>query len=146
MEDFFTRDPHISGSKGLIFIGGDLLVYRRDNNTKNFPFCIDLPGGGVEGDETPYETFAREVKEEFGLTITPQDIRYARRYPSTIEPGKSAYFAVVKLPTSEANNIVFGDEGLEYMLIPLDDYLADKNVAWAGPMHLRVNDYLKSLE
>jgi len=34
----------------------------------------DMPGGGVEADESPREAARREVREEFGLDIEPGDL------------------------------------------------------------------------
>jgi len=56
-----------NGAKGLVFLGNKILVYRRDNKTSNLPLCIDLPGGGRENDESPFDSFKREIKEEFGI-------------------------------------------------------------------------------
>ncbi len=129
MDDFYTYDPQSAGSKGLVFIGDEVLVYRRDEKTEKFPLHLDLPGGGPEAGETPFETFRREVMEEFGLRIVMEDIIYVRRYPSRLEPGKSGYYPVAKLPRAAADKIVFGDEGVEYMLMTLEDYIA-RDDAW----------------
>lgn len=138
-----TYDPETVGSKGLVFIGDKVLVYRRDSNTKNYPTYIDLPGGGPEPDETPFENYRREIKEEFGLDIYPEQVVYYKKYPSRIEPGKFAYFPVVKLPHSEEEHIRFGNEGSEYLLVSLDELLELKDLAWPY-MKDRVKDYLST--
>lgn len=123
MDEFFIYDPLTAGSKGLVFIGDEVLVYRRDKNTKIYPRSIDIPGGGPAAGETPFDTFQREVKEEFGLDIVQSDIVYVKKYPSTLEEIKFAYFPVAKLGSHHKDNIKFGNEGTEYMLISLDEYL-----------------------
>lgn len=143
MSDLFTYDSETGGSKGLVFIGEKILVYRRDGNTKNYPYCIDLPGGGPEPNETPFENFRREVKEEFGLDINREQLVYFRRYPSKIDRGKFAYFPVAMLPESEEKNIMFGNEGSEYLLISVDEFLEFNDLAWTY-MKDRVRDYLES--
>lgn len=143
MKDLFKRDPKTGGSKGLVFIGDKILVYRRDGNTNNFPHCIDLPGGGPESNETPFENFKREVKEEFSLDINPEHVVYFNVYPSSIESGKVTYFPVVKLPESESKNIKLGNEGLEYLLMSTEEFLGLKDLAWPH-MKERVVDYLDS--
>ena len=142
MDGFFQYDPLASGSKGLIFLGNDVLVYRRDNKTTTFPLQLDLPGGGTEGQETPFETFRREVMEEFGLTINPEDIVYVRRYPSTLEKGRFAYYPVARLPASDAQKIRFGHEGTGYVLMSLDSFIARKD-AWPI-LQKRAKDYKQS--
>lgn len=143
MSDLFAYDSKTGGSKGLVFIGDKVLVYRRDRNTKTYPGCIDLPGGGPEPDETPFENYRREVKEEFGLCVNPEHIVYYKKYPSRLDRGKFAYFPVAKLPISEEKNIKFGDEGTEYILMSLDELLELKDLAWPY-MKDRVKDYLIS--
>jgi 8-oxo-dGTP diphosphatase len=117
--DFYEYDPRTKDSKGLVFIEDDILVYRRDTKTDAYPLKLDLPGGGVEGTETPFETFKREVREEFGLAIARQDIVYARMYPD-VEHRASIYFAVAQLPGNIATDIAFGDEGIEYYIMKPD--------------------------
>lgn len=143
MDFFFAYDPLASGSKGLIYIGDKIIVYRRDNKTRTYPLQLDLPGGGPEINETPFETFRREVKEEFGLNITPEAIEYAQKYDSTLHIGKFGYFAVAKLPADAESNIVFGDEGTEWCLMEPTEFVA-RDDAW--PMlQDRTQHYLDSL-
>ena len=65
----FNNSINFNGAKGLVYIGNEILVYRRDNNTNSEPLKLDLPGGGRDGNESAFETFSREVMEEFGLEI-----------------------------------------------------------------------------
>lgn len=126
---FTTYDPNTAGSKGLVYVGDKIVVYRRDNATAVHPLEIDLPGGAPEGQETPFETFAREVEEEFNLQITPDNIIASHTYPSRLDPGQTAYFFVARLPKEAAGDIAFSDEGMEYMLVTPDEYLTYTN-AW----------------
>ena len=142
MDEFFTFDPLTAGSKGLVFIGDNVLIYRRDDKTTNHPNELDLPGGGPEENETPFETFKREVKEEFSINLTQKDIEYVRKYPSTLEQGKFAYFPVAKIPAEMASRIKLGDEGLEFLLMSLSDYIA-RDDAWSL-FQERAADYAKS--
>ena len=144
MDDFFKPVTDFSGSKGLVFVGDKVLVYRRDINTKLFPKKLDLPGGGRNGQETPFETFAREVYEEFGLTVQRENIVYARQYESSIHEGRKTFFAAAKLPATDNVNIHFGDEGMEYMLLPVQDYLK-RTDAWPI-FQERAADYLNATE
>ncbi len=129
MDEFFKYDPTSIGSKGLVFVGEKVLVYRRDENTNNHPLELDLPGGGPEGNETPFETFQREVKEEFDLNIEEKHITYVRLYPSSLGNGRVAYYPVAKLPSSYEKKIKLGNEGKEYMLLSLAEYI-QRDDAW----------------
>jgi 8-oxo-dGTP diphosphatase len=141
---FFLVDSKCDGAKGLIYIGSRILVYKRDDKTNVYPRYIDLPGGGTDKGETPFETLKREVKEEFGLSFSKKDIVYAKRFDSSFKPGKTAYFAVIKLQDNEETNVVFGDEGESWELIDLDDYIRLPNVAWPI-LQERAEEYLNSI-
>lgn len=125
LEPIDIYDPSITGAKGLVYIGDKILVYRRDTNTADSPLMLDLPGGGVEAGETPFEAFKREVYEEFGLDIKREDIVYSRSYPNAppANADTAGYFLVAELPEASGRNIVFGDEGVECILLPPDEYL-----------------------
>lgn len=142
MSEIDIYDPLITGTKGLVFIGDKILVYQRDDKTDKFPLKLDLPGGGQENNETPFQTFSREVREEFGLTIGHEDIVYARKYESSLEPGKFGYFVAAKLPANAELQIVFGNEGTEFLLLNVNDYVSRKD-AWPV-FQKRTVDYLNS--
>ncbi len=130
MKEFFSPDPNTIGSKGLVYIGDRLLVYRRDGNTTSHAHELDLPGGGPEDtDKTPFETFRREVKEEFDLDIEPGDIVDVRRYESIADPNKVAYFPVARLAAEFAGRVALGSEGEESLLLLPEEYL-QRTDAW----------------
>ncbi|MFA6294863.1 MAG: NUDIX hydrolase [Candidatus Paceibacterota bacterium] len=112
-----------NGAKGLVFIGDKILVYRRDDKTKKSPLCIDMPGGGHEGDETPFETFKREVKEEFGIEINKDDIVFCSPFQSFDDPNKISFFLVTKPLNFKESDIKFGDEGTEWLLMTPDEFI-----------------------
>ncbi|MEO8065734.1 MAG: glycosyltransferase [Candidatus Doudnabacteria bacterium] len=139
---FSKRNFH--GVKGIIFIDDKMLVYRRDNKTDNFPLQIDLPGGGKEADETPFETFQRESKEEFGVQIEKSDISYAKQYMSAMDPTKESYFFVTRPLNVDRKDIIFGNEGLEFLLVKPEEYLKFGD---AIKRHQdKVKEYFNSLE
>ena len=104
------------GAKAAVFVGGDLLIYRRDTHVI-WPGCWDFPGGGREGEETPFACLAREVHEEFGLDVTEDDVLWRRTVPAMLDPGQIAWFFVVQLPAGAARAIRFGDEGQHWALM-----------------------------
>ena len=60
-----------TGCKIALFCGDKLLTILRDDK-ENIPWpnMWELPGGGREGDESPFECAAREVFEELGIRLT----------------------------------------------------------------------------
>lgn len=121
-ENTFSKGD-FNGAKGIVFLGDEMLVYRRDTKTNNFPLHIDLPGGAREEDESPFETFQREVNEEFGIQIEKDEIDFSCTIPSTIEPDKKSFFIVAKTSRFKPEDIVFGDEGTEWMLMSVNEFI-----------------------
>lgn len=140
-EDTFNKSISFSGVKGLIYIGDKIIAYRRDTITKNAPGCIDLPGGGRENDESPFETFKREVMEEFGIPIEQSDIVLSVRRNSHVNPGTKSFFMVTKPLKIDVNDIVFGDEGTEWFMISPHEFAERKD--GIERQQKRVSDYLK---
>jgi len=142
MPDFFQKDDNFAGTKGLVFIGNKVLIYRRDAKAPKYPLHLDVPGGGAGLNETPFHTFQREVKEEFGLEIAPDQIVYSRRYKSSLNPNEFGWYAVAKLSQNLVGQIKFGNEGTEYMLMTLDEFLK-RDDAWPAYQQ-RAADYANS--
>jgi 8-oxo-dGTP diphosphatase len=117
------KSVDFNGAKGLVFIGDKILTYRRDYKTGSKPGCIDLPGGGREEDESPFDTFRREVKEEFGIEIEKNEIQFSCTVTSTIEPTQKSYFIVAKNLRFKPDNIVFGNEGIEWILMTPEEFI-----------------------
>ncbi len=130
-----------NGAKGLVFLGEKILTYRRDYKTENKPGCIDLPGGGREGDESPFETFQREVKEEFGLSLTKENILFSCPHQSVIDPAKESYFIVAKLSEVRVGDVVFGDEGVEWFFMDPEEFISRSD--GIERQQKRVSSYLK---
>lgn len=112
-----------NGAKGVVFLEGKMLVYRRDNKTNYEPLHIDLPGGGREENESPFVTFKREVKEEFGLDISQEEIVFSCTIPSIMTPEKISFFIVAQARKAKSEDIIFGSEGLEWFLLTPEEFI-----------------------
>ncbi|MCC5973787.1 MAG: NUDIX hydrolase [Rubellimicrobium sp.] len=107
-----------SGAKAAVLIGERLLVTRRDDRPDiPWPGLWDFPGGGRDGDETPDQTLAREMREEVGLDPSGGRVLWRRPFPSVDQPGTITWFYVLQLPDEAEGRIVFGDEGQGWRLI-----------------------------
>lgn len=112
------------GTKLLLMRGDDLLTHLRDDvDHIPFPGHWDLPGGGPEAGETPMECGLRELFEEYGLTLTPERLT-ARAFPSISHPGRSSWLLTGRISDAEIDAIRFGDEGQEWRMMPVAEYLA----------------------
>src|SRR3989344_5003135 len=142
-KDIFNKNVDFNGVKGLLLINGKAVVFKRDNNTDNFPLLFDLPGGGREIGESPFETLEREIKEEFNLDIKEEEIEYAKKYPSVLNKDQFAYFIVINFSNKKEGNIIFGNEGLYYSLITPKEFIGLPYAV--KPQQERVRDYLNSI-
>jgi 8-oxo-dGTP pyrophosphatase MutT (NUDIX family) len=72
---WFVRRPRISGAAVAAWHGGRLLVVRT-----SYHALLDLPGGGMGGRENPRAAAARELREETGLLVRPDELVEAGTY------------------------------------------------------------------
>ncbi len=113
-----------AATKLLLMRGGEMLTHLRDEiDSIPYPGHWDLPGGGREGDETPMECGLRELFEEYSLTLPPERLT-ARAFPSMSRPGLFSWLLVGAITEAEIAAIRFGDEGQEWRMMPVADYLA----------------------
>ncbi|MBK4774143.1 DNA mismatch repair protein MutT [Streptococcus rubneri] len=137
-------DKHLdfTGCKiALICDGRILTILRDDKPTLPWPNLWELPGGGREGDESPFECVAREVYEELSIQLLKDDIVWSWIYPSMLDENKNSVFLVGKLTQEQFNSIVFGDEGQGYKLVRLEEFLASDRVV--PQLQERVRDYVE---
>lgn len=137
-------DKHLdfTGCKiALICDGRILTILRDDKPTIPWPNLWDLPGGGREGAESPFECAAREVYEELSIQLLKDDIVWSWIYPSMLDENKNSVFLVGKLTQEQFNSIVFGDEGQGYKLVRLEEFLASDQVV--PQLQERVRDYVE---
>jgi len=73
---------------------GQLLVLRRSADDERRAGEWDFPGGGVEAGESPNQGAARELMEEAGITLDPQDL--------TLVYAETTYYS----PTADSNTRV----------------------------------------
>lgn len=107
---FDGRD--FEGAKIAILRGRKVLSLLRDDYPSiPFPNQWDLPGGGREGAETPFETAARELSEELGVTVTRDHLVYHRAEDAHGPPFGRVHFFVARWDDLVDSLIVLGDEG-----------------------------------
>ncbi len=69
----------------IVTHGNKILLIKRHAEDKHFPDRWGIPGGGMEAHDTSIEAVAiREVLEEVGMRIVPQQIRYNNRHNDVV--------------------------------------------------------------
>lgn len=131
-----------SGAKIALLKDDQILTILRDNiPTIPFPNTWDLPGGGREDRETPFDCVQREVYEELGIAISKNSISWAKVYPSMVAPSKDSVFMVGAISQDQIDQIVFGDEGQGWKMMPITDFLEDDQVY--GSLKERLRDWIR---
>lgn len=125
----------------LICDGRILTILRDDKPTIPWPNTWELPGGGREGDESPFECVAREVFEELNIQLSKDDVIWSRIYPSMLDENKKSVFLVGKLTQEQFESIIFGDEGQSYKLVSIEEFLTSDRVV--PQLQERVRDYVE---
>ncbi|KRE96072.1 hypothetical protein ASG76_03220 [Nocardioides sp. Soil774] len=59
---------------------GRVLMQERDEHAPAWPDLWCFPGGGLEGDERPVEGAVRELAEETGVVVAPDDLTDLGRF------------------------------------------------------------------
>ena len=134
-----------TGCKIALFCEDRILTILRDDKASiPWPNMWELPGGGREGDESPFECAVLEVYEELGIHLTEDCLLWSKVYPSMLFEGKESVFLVGKLDQEQFDKIVFGDEGQGYKLMGIDEFLGSDRVV--PQLQDRVREYLEEIK
>lgn len=103
-------------------------MIQRDNKP-GLPYAgmWDLPGGGREGNETPLQCAAREVREELGIAMRPESVIFENTYPMR-NATRNAYFMIAVLDDADIQHISFGDEGQGWKMMSVQEFLVSVSV------------------
>ena len=131
-----------TGCKIALLCGDSVLTILRDDKSSiPWPNMWELPGGGREGDETPFECVAREVYEELGIYLNEDCLLWSKVYPSMLYEGRQSVFMVGQLSQDQFDSITFGDEGQAYKLMNIEEFLTSSQVV--PQLQGRLRDYLE---
>ena len=145
LEDCLEERFEFTGCKIALICDGQMLTILRDDKmTIPWPNMWELPGGGREGDESPFECAAREVYEELGIHLNEDCLLWSKVYPSMLFEGRQSVFMVGQLSQDQFDNITFGDEGQTYKLMSIEEFLNSKQAV--PQLQGRLRDYLKESE
>jgi 8-oxo-dGTP diphosphatase len=128
-----VRRPHKGGTLVAIWNAGEILIVKNTYRKQH-----TLPGGYPRGDETPAQTGARELAEECGVSVRPEDVRVAYRGEHLFEGRRDDVTIVeIELPQRPALRVdhreiaaawfASPEEVLRLPIVPhLRDYLAER--------------------
>ena len=140
--DLLHKQMDFSGCKIALLCDDKLLTILRDDiPTIPWPNMWELPGGGREDEETPFECVQREGFEELGLKLEEADILWVKDYQGMVDPDTTSIFMVGTISQEECASIVFGDEGQAYQMMDVSQFLSDDKVI--SQLKDRLSDYLE---
>ena len=140
--DLLHKQMEFSGCKIALLRDDKLLTILRDDiSTIPWPNMWELPGGGREDEETPFECVQREIFEELGLKLEEVAIVWAKEYQGMLDTDETSIFMVGTITQEECASIVFGDEGQAYQMMDVSQFLADEKVI--PQLQDRLSDYLE---
>ncbi|MFI5260586.1 MAG: NUDIX domain-containing protein [Candidatus Paceibacteria bacterium] len=94
----------------------EILLHKRDGNTAINPHKWAFFGGSSEGEETPLQTFMREIHEELGIVLSEAEIIALCDYLNVERNTHRYVFYVVSDKKKE--EMILG-EGADFDWIPL---------------------------
>ncbi len=100
---------------------------------------LEFPGGKIEPNEEPLLAALREVEEEVGIIIHPQDGRFMGTYTNSL-PGRLILLNVFLFPDQEA----LKGKG-QWLRIDFNNLSAPYSGQIPGPNHQMIDDLYRSL-
>ena len=91
-----------------------VLLHKRDGNTNINPNKWAFFGGLNEGEESPVETFVREIHEELGMVISPVEVKPLCDYLNQ-ELGTYRYVFFIESEIKESEIVLGEGAGLEWV-------------------------------
>jgi 8-oxo-dGTP pyrophosphatase MutT (NUDIX family) len=118
---------------------GRVLMQERDEHAPAWPEMWCFPGGGLEGDESPVAGAVRELAEETGIVIAPEDLTDLGHFEHDTADRGTLHFHAFVARTTLGDRDVECHEGRQMVFVegdPLPDVDLVPSTALVAP-HLR---------
>ena len=126
---------------------GELLIQKRSLTKDTFPGCWEHSvGGHVDKNDNYLNTAVRELEEEVGLKVDPQELENLGKMLLKM-PSESEYWTMYKLTTTYTDFKINKEEITEVKFLSLDDLklaLKDDNYLWNDKFSSS-NTFLRSI-
>ena len=76
---------------------GRYVIQQRSLKARYYAGKWDMTGGGVRSDETPKEAAVRELSEELGIKVSPDDLKLAFEYIKDWDDGTGLFASIFML-------------------------------------------------
>jgi 8-oxo-dGTP pyrophosphatase MutT (NUDIX family) len=92
-----NRRHQLTGDVHLLLVDTDgRVLFGRRQNTGFEDSAYHLPAGHLEAGESVVQALIREAKEEVGVTIAPESVKFAHIMHSSSSGGRAAFFFTVR--------------------------------------------------
>lgn len=121
-------------AKLVVIDSTDKYLIMRRSNHPTFGFDPDLPGGTLEEGESLLETMLREVQEEAGININPDDVKQV--YSGADYSAHGTHYALFVCRLKERPDIAMSWEHSAYEWLDRDVFLEKAKSAKDTYMHM----------
>ncbi len=90
-----TRRHKVTGDVHLLLLDGDRVLFGRRENTGYEDGAYHVPSGHLEADESVVQALIREAKEEVGVSIKPEHVKFSHVMHNSSSGGRVAFFFTV---------------------------------------------------
>ena len=113
MSDLLRKNDHPVSVKGVVLLGGRVLLLRNDRDE------WELPGGRPEPGETWPQALQREIDEEASLSVVVGPLLH--EWPYEVLPGRFVWIVAYGCELARAATAVVSEEHRELRFWPLDE-------------------------
>lgn len=116
---------HLVPTVNVFIINGQKLLLGRRAKTGWMDGYLCPPGGHIEKGETPRVAMIREIEEELGVTVQPNDLEFASVAVRNTSEGETVAFEFILRDKDYSFRNAESDQCSEVVWVDLEDLPAD---------------------